>query len=147
MDDLHPSAPSVGLPAVEASAAATNGDDEGAGFIPLRLVLPGGRAVELNRPEVVIGRHSEADVRLHLPDVSRRHCRFVFSEGRWQVFDLHSLNGLFVNDEQVQQATIQHRDVIRIGSYTFEVDLQKGWNAGALPGDAAAASALRRQAS
>src|SRR5262245_55506457 len=93
-------------------------------FVPLRLLLqPGGLCVELNRPDMVVGRHSSSDVRLGLPDVSRRHCRFVFTEGRWQVFDLNSLNGVFVNGERVQQATLDHGDLIRIGGFTFEADL------------------------
>src|SRR5258707_482200 len=73
---------------------------------PLRLVLqPSGLQIELTGPEMLLGRHSSADIRLPLPDVSRRHCRFVFLDGRWQVFDLNSLNGVFVNDQPVAQAT------------------------------------------
>jgi pSer/pThr/pTyr-binding forkhead associated (FHA) protein len=73
---------------------------------------------------MVAGRHSSADLRLPLPDVSRRHCRFAFSNGSWQVFDLSSLNGLFVNNERVEQAMLHHLDLIRIGSYTFQVVLE-----------------------
>ena len=47
--------------------------------------------------DMLIGRHSQADIRLPLPDVSRRHCRFFFGEGVWQVLDLNSLNGVFLN--------------------------------------------------
>jgi pSer/pThr/pTyr-binding forkhead associated (FHA) protein len=101
-----------------------NAGERPAAFRPLRLLLkPGGLVVELNRPEMVVGRHSSSDVRLGLPDVSRRHCRFVFAEGRWQVFDLNSLNGVFVNDERVQQATLEHGDLVRLGGFTFEADL------------------------
>lgn len=115
MDDLKP----TGLPAAGSPAA-----DELLVFIPLRLQLvPGGGTVEVTRPEAIVGRHSTADVRLHLPDVSRRHCRLVFTQGQWQVFDLQSTNGLFVNDEAVDQATLHPLDRLRIGSYTFEVDL------------------------
>jgi pSer/pThr/pTyr-binding forkhead associated (FHA) protein len=90
----------------------------------MRLLLqPSGLSVEMSRPSMLVGRHSDVDVRLALPDVSRRHCRFVFADNRWQVFDLNSLNGLFVNGERVQQACLSHRDRIGIGSLTFEVDL------------------------
>ena len=113
----------------------TESPPEPPGFLPLRLVLyPGGGAVALTRPDVVVGRHSAADLRLHLPDVSRRHCRFVFADGGWRVFDLNSLNGLFVNDERVEQAVLQQGDLVRIGSYTFEVDLEA--DAAALPPNA-----------
>src|SRR5579884_2455822 len=93
-------------------------------FVPLRLILqPGGAAVELTQPDVLLGRHSQADVRLPLPDVSRRHCRFLFSQGVWQVIDLNSLNGVFLNGEPVRQATLRQGDLLRIGGFIFAVDL------------------------
>jgi pSer/pThr/pTyr-binding forkhead associated (FHA) protein len=93
-------------------------------FYPLRLIhQPSGRPLELIRPIVLVGRHTEADVRLPLPDVSRRHCRFTFSEGRWQVHDLNSLNGVYVNHQAVQRADLQQGDLVRIGGFVFTVDL------------------------
>jgi pSer/pThr/pTyr-binding forkhead associated (FHA) protein len=72
---------------------------------------------------MLVGRHSGADVRLPLPDVSRRHCRCLFIDGTWHVLDLNSLNGLWVNDEPVQQAVMRQGDQVRIGGFTFTVDL------------------------
>lgn len=93
-------------------------------FVPLRLALqPGGASVVADKPDVLIGRHTDADVRLPLPDVSRRHCRLLFAEGRWQVIDLNSLNGVHVNGEQVLQAGLDHGDRLKIGGFTFVVDL------------------------
>jgi pSer/pThr/pTyr-binding forkhead associated (FHA) protein len=93
-------------------------------FVPLRLVLqPGGMVIELTRPDMTVGRHSEAEIRLPLPDVSRRHCRFVFGNGNWVVMDLNSLNGVFVNEEPVGHATLKQGDRIRIGGFIFAVDL------------------------
>jgi pSer/pThr/pTyr-binding forkhead associated (FHA) protein len=91
----------------------------------LRLVLlPGGLTVELTRPDMVIGRHSEADVRLALPDVSRRHCRFIFQHGHWKVIDLNSLNGVFVNGERMHEAVVYDGDHVRLGGFTFAVNLE-----------------------
>jgi hypothetical protein len=95
------------------------------GFFPLRLVLqPSGFSVELTRPDMVLGRHSEADIRLPLPDVSRRHCRFAFQEGCWHVHDLNSLNGTYVNGQAAPHAVLHHGDTLRMGGFTFEVQLQ-----------------------
>lgn len=95
-------------------------------FVPLRLVLdPGGTSLDVEQPEVIVGRHSSADIRLPLPDVSRRHCRLVWGKGQWQVFDLQSLNGIFVNDEQVEQSTLRRGDRLRIGGFTFRVECQQ----------------------
>src|SRR5262245_48482844 len=93
-----------------------------ADFVPLRLVLqPGGQAVQLTRPDMVIGRHTDADVRLPLPDVSRRHCRCVFESGGWSIQDLNSLNGVYVNGEKIQKAGLREHDSVTIGGFTFEV--------------------------
>jgi pSer/pThr/pTyr-binding forkhead associated (FHA) protein len=99
-------------------------DLEPANVLPLRLLLrPEGNSLELNRSEMVVGRHSEVDVRLRSPEVSRRHCRFVFALGQLQVFDLSSLNGVWVNGLRVQHAVLQNKDIVHIGSYDFEVEI------------------------
>jgi pSer/pThr/pTyr-binding forkhead associated (FHA) protein len=122
MDDIRPT---LGPAEIPQGANGTAGKErEPAGFVPLRLLVqPGGLCVEFNRPDMLVGRHTEADVRLALPDVSRRHCRFRFADGHWQVTDLNSLNGVYVNDERLQEATLCQGDLIRIGSLTFVVDL------------------------
>jgi len=100
-------------------------DVEPAGFVPLRLFLqPGGFSVEFTRPEMLVGRHSVADVRLRSPEVSRRHCRFVFADGHWQVFDLSSMNGVWVNGSRVPHAILQNKDMLHVGSYDFEVEIE-----------------------
>ncbi len=105
-------------------------------FLPLRLVLqPSGMTVVLARPDMLIGRHSEADVRLPLPDVSRRHCRFVWADGVWEVHDLKSLNGVFVNDDRVERSVIRHDDLVRIGGFTFRIDTRPVETTIALPAD------------
>src|SRR4051812_30981840 len=82
-------------------------------LVPLRLLLKANSlSIEVTQPDSLVARHTEADVRLPLPDISRRHCRLVCSEGTWQIFDLNSLNGIYVNGERVQHATLHHRDVL-----------------------------------
>ncbi len=93
-----------------------------ASFVPLRL-LCGGRTIEIARPQVLVGRHSAADLRLNSSEVSRRHCRLVFDDERWQIVDLDSLNGVFVNGERVHEATLYEKDEVRLGDLTFEVRL------------------------
>ena len=94
-------------------------------FVPMRLVLqPGGATIDVDRPDVLVGRHTDCDVRLPLPDVSRRHCRLQFVEGCWQVIDLNSLNGIQVNGEAVLQAPLAQGDRLKIGGFTFSVELR-----------------------
>lgn len=90
--------------------------------IPLRLrVLPDGWSVELAKPAVLVGRHSDVELRLAYPDVSRRHCRLVFADGLWRVHDLDSLNGLYVNGERMHEATLYEGDRLKIGEATLVV--------------------------
>jgi pSer/pThr/pTyr-binding forkhead associated (FHA) protein len=124
MDESRQPSEADGLPAPEPHLDPARDADLPPGFFPLRLVhSPTGRVLEMTRADVLVGRHTEVDVRLPLPDVSRRHCRFLFREGRWQVIDLNSLNGLFVNYQSVQQAELHQNDLVRIGGFVFAVDL------------------------
>jgi pSer/pThr/pTyr-binding forkhead associated (FHA) protein len=94
-----------------------------AGFMPLYLVLePVGPRIEVHRPDVTVGRHSEVEVRLGMPDISRRHCRLVFEDQHWRVHDLKSLNGVLVNGERMQEATLYHGDHLQLGTSAFIVE-------------------------
>src|SRR5687767_14057813 len=74
-------------------------------FVPLRLVMrPGDICVELLESGLLLGRHTSADVRLSLPDMSRRHCRFLYTDGEWEVLYLNSMNGIYVNGERLQRS-------------------------------------------
>lgn len=104
----------------------TNGELP-ADFVPLRLELqsleipPQRERLEVSLQAVVVGRHSEADIRVAYPDVSRRHCRLAFQDGYWHIVDLNSLNGLFVNGERIHEAVLLEGDLIRLGSVIMEV--------------------------
>lgn len=101
------------------------GRDLPAGFASLQLVLqPLGLRLEVTRHVAIVGRHSGADVRLAVPDISRRHCRLSFEAGLWRIEDLNSLNGVFLNGERIQEATLQSGDLLQLGNFTFRVEYQ-----------------------
>jgi pSer/pThr/pTyr-binding forkhead associated (FHA) protein len=85
--------------------------------------LPGFRTVEVTQPELVIGRHSEADLQLLEPDVSRFHCRLYHAGQQWMVEDLASLNGTLVNGVRVRCRRLDHDDVLSVGGFHFRIDL------------------------
>lgn len=100
--------------------------DAAAEFAVLKLVLlPRGPALPLKYRDNLIGRHSECDLRLPLPDVSRRHCRIVLENGEWRITDLQSLNGVFVNETRVEESNLRHGDIVRVGGFRFKVDLNE----------------------
>ncbi|HSE69907.1 MAG TPA: DUF3662 and FHA domain-containing protein [Nocardioidaceae bacterium] len=79
----------------------------------------------LEPPGLVIGRGTEADLRINDPGVSRRHAEIrVFpAENAPQVsiIDLGSTNGMQVNGQRVQQATLEDGSTIKIGNTTMTV--------------------------
>lgn len=92
-------------------------------FVPLRLIMqPGGLCLELTQPSLLLGRLSSADIRLTLPDISRRHCRFLFSDGQWEVVDLNSLNGIYVNGHRLREAVLGPGDKLQVGGLLFIVE-------------------------
>jgi pSer/pThr/pTyr-binding forkhead associated (FHA) protein len=134
MDNAMPSTNVAAFVFPEFAAEVPSNIELPAGFLPLRLLLkPSDLVLELDRPDVLVGRHSQAGLRLALPDVSRRHCRLFFSNGGWQVVDLDSLNGVFVNGVRVRQGELRDHDLVGIGSFNFEVELQDGREGSAEP--------------
>jgi DNA-binding CsgD family transcriptional regulator len=75
-----------------------------------------GCVFELVRRQVVIGRSPGAD--LHIPDsgVSRRHVKLsLLDDGSVLAVDMRSTNGMIVNGERVERATLREGDVVRLG--------------------------------
>jgi pilus assembly protein CpaF len=77
--------------------------------------------------EVTIGRVSGNDIVLGKGNVSKRHARLLFREGRLIVTDLNSTNGTFVNRRRIVQATIlRPQDRLFIGDYVLRVEPSLG---------------------
>ena len=80
----------------------------------------------LDPPGIVIGRGTEADLRINDPGVSRRHAEIRIYPGdtavpQVSVVDLGSTNGMLVNGQRVQQATLDDGAQIKIGNTTMSV--------------------------
>jgi pSer/pThr/pTyr-binding forkhead associated (FHA) protein len=92
--------------------------------IKLRLSLMGRpvRNYTFEKPVISVGRDPGADVYVDNPGVSRDHFRLErTSQGEYQVVDLGSANGTFVNDQMVNTSLVHNNDVIRFGKYTLWV--------------------------
>lgn len=92
--------------------------------LKLRLSLMGRpvRNYTFDKPVVCVGRDPEADIFVDNPGVSRDHFRLERTpNGEYQVTDLGSANGTFLNDQMVNSATVRNNDVVRFGKYTLWV--------------------------
>lgn len=92
--------------------------------LKLRLSLMGRpvRNYAFEKPVISVGRDPGADVYVDNPGVSRDHFRLErITGGQYQIVDLGSANGTFVNDQMVNTAIIHNNDVVRFGKYTLWV--------------------------
>lgn len=82
----------------------------------------------LTLPVMVIGRGSEADLRIHDPGISRKHAEVrTIDDGEGRTFvgikDLGSTNGIIVDGHKVTEATMRHGSEIRLGSTSIRVHI------------------------
>lgn len=72
--------------------------------MPVLIVRRGphpGRVYELTKDVISIGRGSKNDIIIDDNDVSREHCRLVRSAENYELHDINSTNGTFVNGQRV----------------------------------------------
>ncbi|MFN8371568.1 MAG: FHA domain-containing protein [Anaerolineae bacterium] len=83
-----------------------------------------GRSYELRGDVVVVGRGSKCDIVLQDNEVSRTHCRFLKVLADYELHDLESANGTFVNGQRVLEPWLLQDDcIIEIGdSITFHFE-------------------------
>ncbi len=85
-----------------------------------------GQTFKLAEGELSIGRLSSNDVPVADIAVSRRHCVIKSTDGHFQIHDLESRNGSFVNAVPVKERLLEHGDRIEVGNSLFVVLLEEG---------------------
>ena len=73
----------------------------------------------LNKSVVTIGRVSDNDIVLDDTDVSKKHCRIEVLDNQLEISDLNSLNGIFIGQTRVNEATIPLNGSFGIGKTDF----------------------------
>lgn len=122
-----------GAPSRPAPPRRTEAAPPAAPAVDLRqqLVLEvNGTRHALTPPGLVIGRGTEADLRIDDPGISRRHAE-IRVEGagpsmRLQIVDLGSTNGILVNGHQVREAALREGSRIEMGSTRMLVHAPAG---------------------
>lgn len=73
--------------------------------------------------EISVGRVQGNDLMLPKGNVSKRHARLLYRDGRFIVTDLNSTNGTYVNRRRITQATIvREGDRIYIGDFILRIE-------------------------
>jgi len=72
--------------------------------------------VQLDQGETSLGRSSNCRVQINLPDVSREHARITFHHEEYQIEDMDSTNGTYVNGVRIKNCILRNHDQIQIGA-------------------------------
>src|SRR6516162_10113379 len=70
--------------------------------------------------DIIIGRGADCDIQIDRDSVSRKHARVQRAGNGWQVIDLGSTNGSYVNDGQITQTSLRDGDLLKIGNAIFK---------------------------
>jgi hypothetical protein len=85
------------------------------------------RRETFDRTEISVGRVEGNDLVLPDGNVSKRHARLLYRDGRFVVTDLQSANGTYVNGRKITQATIvREGDKIYIGAFMLRIEAGTG---------------------
>ncbi len=79
-----------------------------------------GRKYNVDRPSIVLGRSSRADIQIDQESVSRSHCKLINTGQSIMLRDLGSTNGTFVNEELVDEYVLRDGDFIKVGRCIFK---------------------------
>lgn len=81
------------------------------------------RREAFERTEINVGRVQGNDLMLPKGNVSKRHARLLYRDGRFIVTDLKSTNGTYVNGRKITQATIvREGDKIYVGDFVLRIE-------------------------
>ncbi|OFT62657.1 oxoglutarate dehydrogenase inhibitor Odhl [Corynebacterium sp. HMSC05E07] len=101
----------------DASVAGAENLAEGQALLVVKRGPNAGARFLLDQPTTTAGRHPEADIFLDDVTVSRRHAEFRANDGQFEVVDVGSLNGTYVNREPRNAQVLEVGDEIQIGKF------------------------------
>ena len=102
----------------DATVAGTDNLAEGQALLVVKRGPNAGARFLLDQATTTAGRHPEADIVLDDVTVSRRHAEFRKNDdGKFEVVDVGSLNGTYVNREPRNSQVLEVGDEIQIGKF------------------------------
>ncbi|MCA1826213.1 MAG: FHA domain-containing protein [Myxococcales bacterium] len=110
----------VGAVAGEKGRGSTDKNREVCGWMVALNGQHKGEDFRLRVGKNVIGTAADCDIVLSDKKLSRKHATIRYEGGEFQIADLDSSNGTFVNDEKVQKHDLIDNDIIKLGDIEFE---------------------------
>ena len=103
-----------------ARAAAPGAVQRGARLVSVNPISPIAAEYALLKDEVSLGRGEENDLVIPHASVSRAHARLLRRDGGYELTDLNSTNGTFVDNQPLHGSTmIGDGTEVRLGEITF----------------------------
>lgn len=78
------------------------------------------KEITLSQAPATIGRLPDNTVQIDNLAVSGHHARITWDKDHYEIEDLGSLNGTYVNNERVGKAKLRHCDLVKIGKHEIE---------------------------
>lgn len=103
--------------ASDSSAPGVDGLPEGSALLVVKRGPNAGSRFLLDQPTTTAGRHPDSDIFLDDVTVSRRHAEFRKNGNQFEVVDVGSLNGTYVNREPKNSSELSNGDEIQIGKF------------------------------
>lgn len=88
--------------------------------VPVLVLLNGpnkGEKYRLEGTDILLGRHPESDIFLSDITVSREHARILREEDAYVLYDNGSLNGTYLNRQEIEKAVLNDQDEIQVGKF------------------------------
>ena len=101
----------------ESAVSGVEGLPVGSALLVVKRGPNAGSRFLLDQPTTSAGRHPDSDIFLDDVTVSRRHAEFRQDDDEFQVVDVGSLNGTYVNREPVDSAVLANGDEVQIGKF------------------------------
>lgn len=98
----------------------------GMGLLVVRRGPNQGSSFTLDRTVTSLGRHPDSDIFLDDVTVSRRHAEVTRSERGYEVRDVGSLNGTYVDHERVDTAPLRDLNEVQVGRFVLTFVLGSG---------------------
>lgn len=97
--------------------AGVSGLDDGTALLVVKRGPNAGSRYVLKADMVTAGRHPDSDIFLDDVSVSRRHAEFRRTAHGFEVVDVGSLNGTYVNRETIDSSELSGGDEVQIGKF------------------------------
>lgn len=79
-----------------------------------------GQRFVLSGERLTVGRAADSDIMLDDVTVSRHHAQFVATDSGWDIVDMGSLNGTYVNRSVVERTHLVSGDLVQIGKFRLQ---------------------------